>query len=79
MAMNSLDEHIIEAWLSSTGNARCMYPDVAKVLAQCIIRGDFNHFDPHQLSALSQELWSATALSSSEVKSTLLVKDEATA
>lgn len=78
MAMNSLDENIIEAWLSSAGTARCMYPDVAKVLAESISRGDFENYDQRQLSALSQELWATTALSSSAVKSTLLIKDEVT-
>lgn len=78
MTMSSLDESTIEAWLSAPGNTRCIYPDVAKALAECIVRGDFNHYDERQLTALSQQLWSATTMPSSEIESTLPINDHAT-
>ena len=76
--MKSRDESTMEAWLRAPGNARCIYPDVAKALAECIVRGDFKHYDERQLTALSQQLWSATTMPSSEIKSTLLINDHAT-
>ena len=62
MSMDTLDTNIIKAWLQAPGNARCIYPDVAKAIADCITQSDFNNYDVSQLTALSQKLWASTTM-----------------
>ena len=62
MSMDTLDTNIIKAWLQAPGNARCIYPDVAQAIADCITQSDFNNYDVSQLTALSQKLWASTTM-----------------
>ena len=62
MSMNSLDENSIRAWLKAPGNERCIYPDVAKTIANYLTQQDFTNYNVNQLTSLSQKLWASSTM-----------------
>ncbi len=76
MSMTSLDEDIIKTWLQAPRNERCIYPDVAKTIANYLTQQDFSNYDVSQLTALSQKLWASSTMPEIDSISTESIEGE---